>query len=357
MENFDFIGFTYNGKHSYRDLGIYRTIDGSRYNNNLTATLTEKTSEVPGGDGQYYFGTTLKNRTFTVQFAFDSLTETQLRQLKQEFNGEGIHDLIFDEEPYKVWSAKVTGTASLKHICFEVGGQRVYKGEGSITFTCYYPYAHTPTKLWKFEEPPAVIEENTEGGENIEKPVINIIYAEADGRILNNYNDDIYSNKNEWSAASGLEEKELTKVGGDVPTTFIFTIKYDIDDNGFPDVDLKEINVGGKILCCDINIPDKKELTWNSKTGLLLFNDSPIYYTGEGCVKIAPNSDWPTVKVKIGQIKDANDVTKLAEVEIANICFHNTNKNITTFNLLSEPEKINYTQLFTYSLDLPFLYR
>lgn len=140
----DFVGFTYNGYHSIRDLNIYRTSNGSRYDENLTATMTDKTADVPGGDGQYYFGTQFKNRTFNISYAFDALSESGLTKLKEVFRGDGVHDLIFDETPYKVWSAKVTGTAQIKHICFEENGERRYKGEGSITFTCYYPFAHTP---------------------------------------------------------------------------------------------------------------------------------------------------------------------------------------------------------------------
>lgn len=140
----DFIGFTYNGKHSFHDLGIYRTSNGSRYDENLTPSLTDKTADATGRDGQYYFYTTAKNKTFTVQYAFDSLTEKGLRQLKNTFDGRAIHDLIFDESPYKTWSAKVTGNSQIKHLCFtDENGQRVYKGEGSLTFTCYWPYART----------------------------------------------------------------------------------------------------------------------------------------------------------------------------------------------------------------------
>ena len=140
----DFIGFTYNGKHSWRDLGIYRTSDGARYNENLAASLNDKVTDVPGGDGQYYFYTRLKNKTFSLSYAFDSLTESGLRQLKQVFDGTGIHDLIFDEAPYKTWSAKITGTPTIKHLCFtDDEGNRVYKGEGSLTFTCYWPYARS----------------------------------------------------------------------------------------------------------------------------------------------------------------------------------------------------------------------
>jgi hypothetical protein len=49
--DYDFIGFTYNGKHSIGDFGIYRTSDGSRYNDDLVPALNDKTADIPGGDG------------------------------------------------------------------------------------------------------------------------------------------------------------------------------------------------------------------------------------------------------------------------------------------------------------------
>ena len=140
----DFIGFTYNGKHCIKDFDVYRTSDGSRYNDNLVPSTTDKTADVPGGDGQYFFKTTHKNRQFSVSIAFDHLTEQKYREMRTWLDGKEIHDLIFDEAPYKVYSAKVTGTPQLKTICFDEEGQRIYKGEGTIQFTCYYPYAHTP---------------------------------------------------------------------------------------------------------------------------------------------------------------------------------------------------------------------
>lgn len=146
-QDFDFMGFTYNGKHSYRDLGIYRVSGGDRYEETFTPTFQEKTSQIDGMVGSYYFGQNISNRQFNISFAFDHLTEQGVRKLKQTFNGDGIHDLIFDEYPYKVYSAKVTGSATLKTICFELEEGRVYRGEGTITFTCYYPYAHTPHSL------------------------------------------------------------------------------------------------------------------------------------------------------------------------------------------------------------------
>lgn len=142
--DFDFIGFTYNGKHSYNDFGIYRTSDGSRYNDILIPQLSDKTIDVPGREGQYFFNSQHKTKQFNLSIAFDSLTEQQYQEMRKWLDGKNIHDLIFDETPYKVYSAKVTGSPQLKTVCFNQNGIRIYKGEGNIQFTCYYPYAHTP---------------------------------------------------------------------------------------------------------------------------------------------------------------------------------------------------------------------
>ena len=77
------------------------------------------------------------------------MSEKQFKRLKQVFNGDGVHDLIFDEMPYKIYSAKVTGRPVVKYMCFEKNGMRYYNGNATINFTCYHPYAHTPRNLTK----------------------------------------------------------------------------------------------------------------------------------------------------------------------------------------------------------------
>lgn len=143
----DYLGFTYNGVHS-STLGIVRTSDGSRFNENLLPTMQDKTVQVPGGDGTYYFGSYYTQRPFNISFAFDSLTEQQVAELKTHFGDKKIHELIFDETPYKVYRAKVTGTATIKYIPFNEGEgrERIYKGEGTIQFTCYFPFAKSKYK-------------------------------------------------------------------------------------------------------------------------------------------------------------------------------------------------------------------
>lgn len=142
----DYIGFTFNGVHSDA-LGIKRTSEGSRFNESLLPTIQDKTVQVPGGDGMYYFGSYYTQRQFNISYAFDALTEEQLARIKALFGDKKIHELIFDETPYKVYQAKVTGSASIKHIPFAEGAtNRIYKGEGNIQFTAYDPYAHCREK-------------------------------------------------------------------------------------------------------------------------------------------------------------------------------------------------------------------
>ena len=136
----DFLGFSYNGVHS-SELGIFRTSEGSRFNENLLPTSRDITVQVPGGDGTYYFGSYYSQRNFTISYAFDELTEVQIERLGRIFGDKKIHPLVFDEKPYKTYYAKVTGTTSIKHVPFTIEDQRIYKGEGTIQFTCYQPFA------------------------------------------------------------------------------------------------------------------------------------------------------------------------------------------------------------------------
>lgn len=168
----DFIGFTFNGVHS-SDMGIIRTSDGSRFNENLLPASTDKTVQIPGGDGTYYFGSNYTQRQISISIATDELTETQFRQLKQWLGDKQIHPLVFDEAPYKRYMVKTSSIPTLKFICFdnitknngEIVVNRVYKGEGSLQFIAYFPFARCTKKY------------------------------------LSEYTD---SNKEEWASASGL---------------------------------------------------------------------------------------------------------------------------------------------------------
>ena len=164
----DFTGFRYNGIHS-SDLNIVRVSDGSRYSETTTPAFQDKTAQMAGSDGTLYWESFYTNRTWSISIAFDSLTELQMRTLRQTFNTKQMGELVFDELPFKAYTAKVQSAPQLKYICFEEDGARVYKGEGTIQLISYSPYARS---IYKF---------------------------------LDQFDGTEYDNKSEWAVGSGMK--------------------------------------------------------------------------------------------------------------------------------------------------------
>ena len=141
----DFTGITYNGRHS-SDFNILRVSDGDRYQDTLVPDFEDYTENVSGGVGSYYYGSEDKQKEFSLNFAFDSMNEADMRQVKQWLGVKKPCDLIFDEWPYKAYSAKISSPPSVEVICFMKNGERVYKGEIFVNMVCYYPYARSVSK-------------------------------------------------------------------------------------------------------------------------------------------------------------------------------------------------------------------
>lgn len=179
----DFIGFTYDGHHS-SSLGIVRTSDGKRFNEELIPPFDDQSVSVPGGDGAYLFGTRYNSKTFKMSIAYDSLTELDFHNLRIVFSNQKPTSLILDEFPYKVYTVKMASPPDLSYICFEENGERVYKGEGNIHFIAYSPLARS---RYKFKN--------------------DYVYGEEQAPIIDNMPEwkNPYSfNFNEWVTASGI---------------------------------------------------------------------------------------------------------------------------------------------------------
>ena len=242
----DFIGFSFN-EHRSESLGIVRVSDGSRYNEDLVPTAQDKTVQVPGGDGFYYFGSDYTQKPFTIPIAFDGLTEKQFRELQQVFGTKELGKLVFDERPYKYYIVK-SGKPQLKYICFGKYGERIYKGEGTLSFTAYYPFAKS---IFKF---------------------------------LNEYND---KNKDEWKEASGMKAEKGTYDivsdngsisvynAGDLETDFILKFDLPVDNTSISDIKitLSKENVGKVEAFLDLKGFSKKNTDTgfqiNTKTNLI----------------------------------------------------------------------------------------
>ena len=215
-----YLGFMFDDLHS-SDMGLVRTSDGSRYIDNFLADFQDRTAQASGADGTYYYGTYFNKRNFTINVAFEALSDSQIRDMKRRFGDRKLHKLIFDETPYKYYWVKCSSSPTFKMLAFDtymdmdthtyeelpnrydnkadlyhtvdpahyegsartnVTG-RIYKGEATLNFVAYDPFAHSYLKF---------INE------------YNIDTVPAWGKYY--HIDDSVSNLNEWGAINNFAE-------------------------------------------------------------------------------------------------------------------------------------------------------
>lgn len=114
----DFLGFSFDGIHCSQ-LGITHVSSSDRYDEDLFPEVKDKTIEIPNNHGEYYYGSTYGTRTFEINIAYDSVTETQFRNIRRLFGTRKVCELIFDERPYKVYYAKIESPIELSYVCFD----------------------------------------------------------------------------------------------------------------------------------------------------------------------------------------------------------------------------------------------
>ena len=77
----DFIGFRY-GKIHTRDLQLKVVSSSNRYTLRTLPSPSDSSTDIAGADGQYYYGSTYKNREFTCNVAFDNVSEQIFRKIR-----------------------------------------------------------------------------------------------------------------------------------------------------------------------------------------------------------------------------------------------------------------------------------
>lgn len=217
----DFTGFTLGGIHS-SNLNILRISDGSRYNENLLPTFQDKTVQIPGGDGTYYFYSNYTQRQISINIAYDSMTEQNMRELRQLLGTKDFLTLKFDETPYKEYIVRPQGQPQLKYICFDTpDGQRVYKGEGTIQLIAYFPFAKS---IYKF------LNESTDSNKD-EWSNSNVLPTSA-----------TYATNSSYNEFYNVSSQKITRVinTGDLDTDFILTFTLDTTKTQF---DLGQIQI------------------------------------------------------------------------------------------------------------------
>lgn len=178
----DFLGFTFNGRHS-SEFHIIRVSQNNAYSDVILPNSRDVTTEIVGRDGLYHFGSSFEQRQFSISIAFDDLHEEQFSEMTAWLAKKSEGELTFDERPYKTYMGKISSTPTLNYICFDDEWQeeeedpsgiyteldarmvteipqawnlkkiktttksgRTYKGTGTIQFTCFYPWAYAKYK-------------------------------------------------------------------------------------------------------------------------------------------------------------------------------------------------------------------
>ena len=127
-------GFSFNNRHS-SEFEIFMKSD----DRTLLPAKTQAAYMIPGRDGTYDSSDfDYQNRIITVQIAFfgsendmESLRK-KVRDIAKWLSGQG--NLIFDDEPDKAYTAKVTSGISLSQI--------VRQGQATVSFDCQ-PFAES----------------------------------------------------------------------------------------------------------------------------------------------------------------------------------------------------------------------
>ena len=233
----DYVGFTYAGKHSSQ-FGIFSVSSGDRYMRTLSPEFSDSVTNVNGRDETYYFGTTYNRRSFQLNCAFDSITEQEYREMRLWLRTDTISPFTFDEIPYIQFFAKVASPPQFSFITFEDEyGDRVYKGELQVSFTCYDGYGYSVSK-WLNEYTDAAPQD----GNDIYLMTSNVEEWAQSSRLqprrkYANYNFDTYTS-----------QKMQVYNGGDLPAHFIL----EIDITGKPVKELK-LRLEDKYITIDLS--------------------------------------------------------------------------------------------------------
>ena len=271
----DFLGFIFNDYHS-DELGLVRVSDGDRYKEEILPEFEDKTVEIPGNDGTYYYGSYFKEKTIEISVAFDHLTEVQFKKMRRIFGNRNFSTLIFDEEPYKMYKVKVASPPEINYVCFDEIKRTIGETQPNSGLRVIDRTPVTEEITTTDEETGEEITETVETGDyEIERESITpYVYPGGKERIykgemdisfiaynpfaiapykdLDSYSD--YENVDDWNIAAGLKEKtdldeyDVYKVEegqsfiqiynpGDLPTPFKLYIPFNGNE-------IQELNIG-----------------------------------------------------------------------------------------------------------------
>ena len=70
---------------------------GNRFNSDLFPQFKDSTVEIVGREGLVYYNTQIQQYQINLNFAYDSVTETEIKKIRELFSPMVVGKLIFDE--------------------------------------------------------------------------------------------------------------------------------------------------------------------------------------------------------------------------------------------------------------------
>ena len=98
------------------------------------SNYTTHSLEVDGHDGGYWYGSTVKPKTFDLDCYFEDITSLQIKKAQTLFNRGRTGELIFSDRPFLAYTATVTEWSRP-----EIYGLK--NGLITLHLTAYYPFA------------------------------------------------------------------------------------------------------------------------------------------------------------------------------------------------------------------------
>lgn len=100
-------------------------------------------ADISWKDGGYYFGSKLKNRTFTIKCYFEEIDLATRQRIKQWVKRGTRGRLVFDDIPFAYWNV-VPGKIPVGNWYYDTGD--THSGTVTITFTAYEPFGYLMRK-------------------------------------------------------------------------------------------------------------------------------------------------------------------------------------------------------------------
>lgn len=206
-----------------------------RYSSSLTPIFSDQTLNVNGKDGTYYWGTNKQSKSWNVNFAFNNITDSQLKKIVKWLDPKKIDKLIFNQEPFRYCVAKVADAPQFTYVPFETEvteneitiNRTVYKGELVVNFISFSTNSFAVDNYY----------ENIDIGPNSEKSTGINGWTER-SCLLGYSGDEQYETKNIKIGNSTLDTINTTDTlyivnSGDIdaPLTVSFSLTNDISVN------------------------------------------------------------------------------------------------------------------------------